>query len=94
VNPVKHPSNNVMVRPPANWDDRGGQLRLPALHATKGKIGNVPVMVTYWEPTREELAMLLAGGKLQLTCLGGQPACNVSILPPNEVQSSNILLPH
>lgn len=93
MNPVKHHSNNVMVRPPDGWDDRGGLLRLPALHATQGKVGGVKAMITFWEPTADDLAILLAGGKIQLTCIGGQPACNMSAVAPND-GSSNILLPN
>lgn len=93
MNPVKHPSNNVLCRPPKSWDDRGGKLPLPALHATKGQVHGKDVLLTYWEPTREEVAMLLAGGRVQLACVGGQPACNVSVLPPNEF-GTPILLPN
>ena len=93
MTPIKHPSNNIMCRPPANWDDQGGAMQLPAMYATMGEIKGTKVVLTYWEPTAEEVAMLLAGGRVQLTCLGGQPACNLSVLPPNEIDSSNILLP-
>jgi len=94
MTPIKHQSNNVFVGPPKSWDDRGGRLRLPALHVTQGTVSGVKVMVSYWEPSPDEVAMLLAGGKLQLTCLGGQPACNVSVLPPNESQGGGIALPN
>lgn len=94
MTPIKHPSNNVTCTPPKNWDDRAGQLRLPVIHATKGSISGVTAMITWWEPTKEEIAMLLAGGRIQLTCIGGQPACNVSAVPPNELEASNILLPN
>lgn len=94
MTPIKHQSNNTLVTPPKSWDDRGGQLRLPALHATQGKVSGITVMITYWEPSPDDVAMLLAGGKLQLTCLGGQPACNVSVLPPNESERSGIVLPN
>lgn len=93
MNPIKHGSSNIMVSVPANWDDRGGKLRIPALPATRGKVSGFPVVVTYWEPTAEEIAILLAGGTVQLTCLGGQPACNISAIPPNE-QGLSILLPN
>jgi hypothetical protein len=93
MTPQKHPSNNTTVQVPANWDDRGGQLRIPALHVTQGQVHGTKVFVSFWKPTPEELAMLLAGGQVQLTCIGGQAACNISAIPPNE-QGANILLPH
>lgn len=83
-----------MCRPPANWDDRQGQLPLPALHVTKGKLHGIDVVVSFWEPTAEDLAMLLAGGKVQLTCVGGQPACNISAIPPNDLERARLILPN
>ena len=83
-----------MIRPPAEWDDRGGQLPLPALYAMQGKLAGVPVFVTRWTPTKEELAMLLEGGQVELACIGGQPACNVSAVPPNQIDAPRILLPN
>lgn len=93
MTPIKHSSSNVMVRRPDDWDDRQGKLPIPALYATQGLIDGVKIMVTFWAPTKDELAMLIAGGRVQLTCLGGQPACNVSAIPPNEL-GSNIILPN
>jgi hypothetical protein len=51
------------------------------------------VFVTRWKPTPEELAMLLEGGQVELACIGGQPACNVSAVPPNQLAAPRILLP-
>lgn len=78
MNLQKHASNNVTVTPPSNWDDRQGELRLPALYATRGKVRGVDVFVSWWKPTEDELMCLLRGGSVQLTCIGGQPAVNVS----------------
>jgi hypothetical protein len=92
MNPSKHSSNNVTAAPPANWDDRGGKLRLPVLHVTKGDVSGVPVFVSFWKPTTDELSILLSGGMVQLSCVGGQPACNVSAVP--EESGPAILLPN
>jgi hypothetical protein len=94
MTPIKHPSNNITCAPPASWDDRGGKLRLPVLHGTQGKLEDVTVIVTFWEPSADELAMLLAGGKVQLTCIGGHPACNVSAIAPNQFQETRLILPN
>ena len=74
----RHPSSNRRVRPPNHWDDRGGVLRLEPIDATAGKVSGVEVFVTFWKPTADELACLVRGGMVQLTCLGGQPAVNLS----------------
>jgi hypothetical protein len=94
MTPEKHPQQNTLCRPPAEWDDRGGQLPLPALYAMQGKVGGVKVFVTRWKPTPDELSMLLAGGQVQLSCVGGQPACNVSAIPPNQLDAPRLLLPN
>lgn len=94
MNAEKHPHQNTLCHPPAGWDDRGGTLRLPALYAMQGTVSGVKVFLTRWKPTAAELAMLLEGGQIELCCLGGQPACNVSVVPPTELQGSQILLPH
>ena len=93
---VKHPQQNTMAHPPAGWDDRGGVLRLPVIYAMQGKVPgtNVKVFLSRWKPTAAELAMLLEGGEVELTCVGGQPACNLAAVPPNELQAPHILLPH
>lgn len=80
----RHPSSNRRVRPPDHWDDRGGVLRLDPIDATQGKVAGVEVFVTFWQPTREELTCLVRGGKVQLTCIGGQPAVNVTAVDEND----------
>lgn len=94
MTPEKHPHQNTQCRPPADWDDRGGALRLPVLYAMQGQVHGVRVFLTRWKPTAEELQMLLQGGEVELACVGGQPACNVSAVPPNELQAQRILLPN
>jgi hypothetical protein len=78
MKPKKHPSNNRLYGPPPNWDDRGGKLELPAMDATCGKVYGVDVSVTWWQPTAEELAILIRGGQVQVSCIGGQPAMNIT----------------
>lgn len=94
MTPEKHPHQNTMCRPPAGWDDRGGSLTLPVLYAMQGKVSGVKVFLTRWKPTAADLAMLLEGGEIELACVGGQPACNVSAVAPNELQTPRILLPN
>ena len=74
----RHSSSNRRVVPPSDWDDRGGVLRLTPIDATCGKVAGVDVFVTMWQPNEHELACLLRGGLVQLTCVGGQPAMNIT----------------
>lgn len=90
--PERHHSNNVTVRPPKGWDDRGGQLELPAIHATQLAVAGVKVFVTHWRPSPDELACLLRDGRIQLSCVGGQPPVNISAVgSPDGMQ---IILPN
>ena len=88
MKPTKHPSNNKVARKPDGWDDRGGQLELPAIDITQGKLAGRDVFVSWWKPTDDELACLVRGGLVQLTCIGGQPPVNISA-----ADESRILLP-
>lgn len=94
MTPEKHPHQNTLCTPPAGWDDRGGELRLPALYAMRGTVLGAHVFLTRWRPTQEELMMLLAGGEVELACIGGQPSCNLSVIAPNEINGHKILLPN
>lgn len=93
MDPTKHPSNNKVVRAPADWDDRGGQLRLPAIDVTQGQIHGKTMFLSWWKPTKDELMCLIRGGHVQLACIGGQPA--VSLTAVDEGGTSNgLILPH
>lgn len=89
----RHSSNNKVVRKPDGWDDRGGHLDLPAIDVTQGKLYGMDLFVTWWKPTHDELACLVRGGLVQLTCIGGMPPVNVSA-SDEDTQPSGIVLPH
>lgn len=75
-----------------NWDDRGGVLKLEAIDVTEGSLHGVPLFVSWWKPTEDDLMCLLRGGQVQLTCIGGQPAVNLSTVD-EQGQVHSILLP-
>lgn len=79
----KHPTNNQRIGPPPGWNDRMGQLEMPVIDVTVGKMpgSGHSMFVTWWEPTQEELSILLSGGKVQLVCIGGQPPVSVIATP-------------
>lgn len=42
-----------------------------------------PVLVSYWQPTEEEIANILAGGVVALSILGGgQPPVRIGVVMP------------
>lgn len=70
---TQHPSNNAVLGAPAGWD----QTELPcgALPITRTEAGGVPAVVSYWQPSAAELALLNAGKPVALWVLG-------STMPP------------
>jgi hypothetical protein len=91
MTPRKHPSNNLVVRKPMGWDDRGGVLELPAIDVTQGTLHGVKVFMSRWKPSPDELICLMRGGEVQLTCIGGQPAVNVSAVDETGVVTQMML---
>ena len=92
MKPARHKTNNKIVRKPDGWDDKGGQLELPAIDVTQGKLCGVNVFVSWWKPTEDELMCLLRGGMVQLSCIGGQPPVNLGVCEENGEAPGIILL--
>lgn len=69
MNPTQHPSNNLVLGAPVGWNQ--GDVCCHALAVTKGMTPEgQPVVVSFWRPTAEELALLNAGGLVAL-CVHG-----------------------
>ena len=64
----QHPSNNAVLGAPAGWDQ--GELPCGALPITRTECDGIPVVVSYWMPSAEELAALNAGRPLSLWVVG------------------------
>jgi hypothetical protein len=88
---IRHHTSNKRAVPPKNWDDRGGDLQLEAIDVTEGSLHGVPLFVSWWKPTEDDLMCLLRGGQVQLTCIGGQPPVNLTAVDELE-QGPRILL--
>lgn len=74
MNPVNFPEANTNFGPPPDLVET--QCRtIPAYlgQAVGGSCDGVSVVVVAWKPDLEELACLVAGGVIYLTCLGGLP---------------------
>ena len=62
---------------PKGWDaDVDGRCVGLAVRILDGN-----VFQSAWEPTQEEIAMILAGGSIVLSVVGGQPPVMVSVEP-------------
>lgn len=64
----QHSSNNAVLGAPAGWDQ--GELPCGALPITRTEVEGKPAVVSYWKPTAEELAELVAGGAVVLWVIG------------------------
>lgn len=65
---MQHPSNNGLLGAPAGWD----QVELPcnALPIMRTHVGDLPAVLSYWQPDAGELAALNAGGTVRLCVVG------------------------
>ncbi len=66
---TQHPSNNAVLGAPKNWD-QSGELPCGALPVTQGEHDGMPVRISFWMPTAEEIQALQAGGMVRLWVYG------------------------
>jgi hypothetical protein len=69
MNRVQHHSNNAVLGAPAGWDQK--ELPCNALPITRTQCDGFPAVVSYWQPTAEELRALSAGMPIALWVIGG-----------------------
>lgn len=75
---VQHPSNNLVLGAPAEWDQQ--TLPCGALPATRTTVNGMRYIASFWEPTIEELALLNAGGQVILWVVGdGHPVVALEV---------------
>jgi hypothetical protein len=68
MNRVQHITNNAVLGAPAGWDQ--GELPCSALPITRVSYDGIAVVMSYWKPTSEELAVLNDGGSVALSVIG------------------------
>jgi hypothetical protein len=68
MNNFQHPSNNDVLGAPKGWNQ--AELPCDALAITRSEYGGMLVVKSYWRPSAEELAVLNAGGSVELAVLG------------------------
>lgn len=77
---TQHPSNNLVLGAPADWDQ--ATLSCDVLPVTRTDWAGVPALVSYWTPSPQELARLMAGGKVALWIAGDrQPPVALEVAP-------------
>lgn len=75
---TQHPSNTRVLGAPAGWDQK--EVPCGALPITETTVEGVPAIVSYWQPSREELARLNAGKSVALWIVGtGMPPVAVEV---------------
>lgn len=77
---TQHPTNNLVLGAPAGWDQ--AELPCGALPVTVANVQGQRAMVSFWEPTAEEVMQLVNGGKVTLWVYGvGHPPVSVGVEP-------------
>ncbi len=67
MRPTQHPSNNDLLRAPPGVDiDSCRPLAITRVLYD----GDFPAVVSYWQPSPEELALLNAGKPVYMSCWG------------------------
>lgn len=80
MNKTQHPSNNAVLGAPQGWDQ--GALPCSALAITRFTVDGIAAIASYWKPTAEELAMLKAGGSIELSVIGAtMPPVALDVVP-------------
>jgi hypothetical protein len=77
---TQHASNNAVLCAPADWDH--SSVNCSALPITRTQVAGQPVMVSFWRPTAEELALLNAGHQVSLYVYGTtHPPVSIGVEP-------------
>lgn len=69
MNFTAHPSNNGVLGAPAGWDHE--RIACDALPVTRSDLNGQPVVISYWQPSTAEIALLVAGKPVGLVVFGG-----------------------
>jgi len=77
---VSHPSNNLQLGAPPDWDH--SKTACGTLPATRMEVDGNPVIVSFWKPSRDEIAALQEGGTVTLWVYGtGHPVVAMGVEP-------------
>ncbi len=70
MRPTQHPTNNRVLGAPVGWDQQGG-VPCSALPITDARWGEHRAVLSFWQPTTEELVALQRGAMVALAVMGG-----------------------
>ncbi|MDP9902639.1 hypothetical protein [Variovorax ginsengisoli] len=86
MKPVSHPSNTRVLQAPAGWDQSGTPVE-PLGITDMMCPGDVPAVMSFWEPDEVDRANIAGGGLVGLSIIGRtmQPAVVVSVAPDERV---------
>ncbi len=80
MNRTQHRSNNAVLGAPQGWSQ--DELPCDALPITRTEVDGQPAVVSFWTPSKEELAQLNAGGLVALWVIGNtMPPVSVGVEP-------------
>jgi hypothetical protein len=68
MNRTQHISNTAVLGAPEGWDQK--ELPCGALPITRSELNGVPMIISFWTPTSDELLELNSGGVLALWVAG------------------------
>jgi hypothetical protein len=78
---VKHRSSNGTLRPPQNAPKEVPQVVVPL--TTERRVDGHNPMRSYWQPSEEDIANILAGGLVELTVYGQvHPVIHMKVAMP------------
>lgn len=80
MRPTQHPSNTRVIGAPKGWDQASQPCQ--ALAVTDQVVEGVPALVSFWQPTPDEVKVLAAGGTVALWVFGGgMPPVGIEVEP-------------
>lgn len=75
MNPIQHRTSNDVLRPPAGASrEECKPLYITRIHYDMPDGGSAPGVISYWQPTAEQLALMNAGAPVFLSFMGATHA--------------------
>lgn len=85
MRPIKFEGYNALFGAADGWDEKSrGAVGTLCVRREYHPEPNLITCTSMWKPSKEELALLNAGGSVALTCAGGQPTVMMDVVFVNE----------
>ncbi len=80
MNRAQHSSNNAVLGAPKGWQQ--DELSCDALPITRTDVDGKPAVVSFWRPSKAEVALIQAGGLIAVWAIGNTvPPMSVMVEP-------------